>query len=103
MSAAIPGGLDEHGRIPETLCPSCRYILSTCCGCANVTADDAILVRGCLKGDASAIQRLVDRYHSDVFGLCVRLLQHRHDAEDVTQEVFLRIFRSLKRWDSNRP
>src|SRR5205823_2048942 len=32
-----------------------------------------------------------------------RMLYHRHDAEDVTQEVFLRIFRSLKRWDSNRP
>jgi RNA polymerase sigma-70 factor (ECF subfamily) len=31
------------------------------------------------------------------------LLQHRQDAEDVTQEVFLRIFRSLKRWDSYRP
>ncbi|WP_232056411.1 RNA polymerase sigma factor [Tuwongella immobilis] len=31
------------------------------------------------------------------------MLHHRHDAEDVTQEVFLRIFRSLHRWDSTRP
>jgi RNA polymerase sigma-70 factor (ECF subfamily) len=38
-----------------------------------------------------------------VFGLCVRLLRHRHDAEDVCQEVFLRIFRSLRRWDRKRP
>lgn len=68
-----------------------------------MTAEDAILVRGCLKGEAAAIQTLVDRYQSDVFGMCVRLLQHRHDAEDVTQEVFLRIFRSLKRWDMHRP
>lgn len=66
-------------------------------------AEDAILVRRCLKGDETAIQALVDRYHSDVFGLCVRLLHHRQDAEDVAQEVFLRIFRSLKRWDSSRP
>ena len=66
-------------------------------------AEDAILVRRCLKGDESAIQALVNRYHSDVFGLCVRLLHHRQDAEDVTQEVFLRIFRSLKRWDQERP
>ena len=33
----------------------------------------------------------------------MRLLGHRHDAEDVTQEVFLRIFRSLHRWDESRP
>ena len=66
-------------------------------------AEDAILVRRCLKGDESAIGALVERYQSDVFGLCVRLLHHRQDAEDVTQEVFLRVFRSLKRWDSTRP
>src|SRR5207249_6285127 len=69
----------------------------------TVSAEDAILVRRCLKGDETAIQGLVERYQSDVFGLCVRLLHHRQDAEDVTQEVFLRIFRSLKRWDSTRP
>jgi RNA polymerase sigma-70 factor (ECF subfamily) len=46
---------------------------------------------------------LVNRFHNDVYGLCVRLLHHRHDAEDVTQEVFLRIFRSLQGWDDSRP
>jgi len=66
-------------------------------------ADDAWLVRRCLKGDGPAVQELVDRFQGEVFGLCVRLLQNRHDAEDVTQEVFLRIFRSLKRWDKARP
>lgn len=68
-----------------------------------MSAEDAILVRRCLKGDEAAIQAIVDRYHGDVFGLCVRLLHHRQDAEDVTQEVFLRIFRSLKGWDPQRP
>src|SRR5436853_5544240 len=46
---------------------------------------------------------MVARFQAEVYGLCVRLLRHRHDAEDVTQEVFLRIFRSLKGWDSARP
>lgn len=64
---------------------------------------DALLVRNCLRGDATAMQALVDRFQPEVFGLCVRLLHHRQDAEDVAQEVFLRIFRSLRRWDSNRP
>ena len=62
-----------------------------------------MLVRCCLRGDASAMQRLVEQFQADVFGLCVRLLQHRHDAEDVVQEVFLRVFRSLRRYDARRP
>jgi RNA polymerase sigma-70 factor (ECF subfamily) len=45
----------------------------------------------------------LERFQADVYGLCVRLLNHRHDAEDVTQEVFLRVFRSLRRWDASRP
>lgn len=65
--------------------------------------DDAILVRRCLHGDNEAVHELVNRFQSEVFGLCVRLLNHRHDAEDVTQEVFLRIFRGLRGWDSRRP
>jgi RNA polymerase sigma-70 factor (ECF subfamily) len=68
-----------------------------------VSDDDALLVRRSLRGDAQAIQALLERYQSEVFGLCVRLLNHRHDAEDVTQEVFVRVFRSLRRWDSRRP
>lgn len=68
-----------------------------------MSADDVLLVRCCLRGETRAIQDLIERFQPNVFGLCVRLLHHRHDAEDVTQEVFLRIFRSLKRWDSKRP
>src|ERR1700760_5148751 len=49
------------------------------------------------------MEGLVAQFQADVFGLSVRLLQHRHDAEDVTQEVFLRVFRSLRRWDARRP
>ena len=69
----------------------------------HVSADDAFLVRRSLRGDSQAIEDLVWRFQSDVFGLCVRLLHNRHDAEDVTQETFLRVFRSLKRWDSSLP
>jgi RNA polymerase sigma-70 factor (ECF subfamily) len=69
----------------------------------TVSTDDATLVRRCLRGDAQAIHLLVSRFQAEVYGLCVRLLNHRHDAEDVTQEVFLRVFRSLRGWDSSRP
>jgi RNA polymerase sigma-70 factor (ECF subfamily) len=66
-------------------------------------SDDAGLVRRCLRNDADAIRALVERFQADVFGLCMRLLDNRHDAEDVSQEIFLRVFRSLRRWDGERP
>ena len=68
-----------------------------------MSSDDAALVRRCLRGETEAIRALVERFQAEVFGLCVRVLQHRQDAEDVVQEVFLRIFRSLRRWDKRRP
>jgi RNA polymerase sigma-70 factor (ECF subfamily) len=67
-----------------------------------VTAD-AELVRRCLAEDAGAVRELVERFKHDVHGLCYKLLRHAQDSEDVAQEVFVRVFRSLKRWDAARP
>jgi RNA polymerase sigma-70 factor (ECF subfamily) len=64
---------------------------------------DATLVRRCLAGDPAATREMVERFQTDVFAVCLRFLGHRHDAEDVAQEVFLRVFRSLRRWDDARP
>jgi RNA polymerase sigma-70 factor (ECF subfamily) len=66
-------------------------------------SDDSALVRRCLAKDAAAVRTLVERFQAEVFGLCYRMLNHRHDAEDVSQETFLRVFRSLRRWDPSRP
>lgn len=68
-----------------------------------MSAEDAGLVRRCLRGETEAVASLIGRFQGEVFGLCVRLLRHRQDAEDVTQEVFLRVFRSLEGWDPSRP
>jgi len=57
----------------------------------------------CLDGDQTAMVELVERYRSQVFGLCYRMLTQRQDAEDMTQETFLRVFRNLHRWDRTRP
>jgi RNA polymerase sigma-70 factor (ECF subfamily) len=67
-----------------------------------VSADDD-LVRRCRQGRPDATRELVERFQPEVYALCARLVSHRHDAEDVTQEVFLRVFRSLGRWDGVRP
>jgi RNA polymerase sigma factor (sigma-70 family) len=65
--------------------------------------EDAALVRRCQQRETAAIRQLIERFQPEVFGLCVRILNQRQDAEDVCQEVFLRIFRSLHRWDKTRP
>jgi RNA polymerase sigma-70 factor, ECF subfamily len=67
-----------------------------------VTDDFRSLVQRCCQGDQRAIRALVERYQQQVFGLCLRMLRNRHDAEDVTQETFLRAVRSLDRWDPSR-
>ncbi len=67
-----------------------------------MSADDELVGR-CLRGRPDAFQELVDRFQGEVYGLCARMLGHRHDAEDVTQEVFVRVARSLARWDRSRP
>jgi RNA polymerase sigma-70 factor (ECF subfamily) len=40
-------------------------------------------------------EEIYEQYHRKVFSLCLRLLGHREEAEDVTQEVFLQVFRKL--------
>lgn len=60
------------------------------------------LVRRCLEGDQLAMRALVERYQGQVFGLCYRMLGNRQDAEDATQETFIRVLHSLRRWDSSR-
>jgi RNA polymerase sigma-70 factor (ECF subfamily) len=65
--------------------------------------DDAALVQRCLSGDSEALRSLVLRYEHVVFSLCVRMLRDRHEAEDVAQEVFLRVVRHLAKWDAARP
>lgn len=64
---------------------------------------EACLVERCMAGDESAMRRFVNRFERLVYGLCLRMLGRREDAEDAAQDVFLRTFRSLHRWDSGRP
>ncbi len=69
---------------------------------ANVEPDAAVTIRQCLLGDAAAWAALVRSHHRRVYGLCLRFTASPTDAEDLTQEVFLRIYSSLKSFDADR-
>ena len=60
------------------------------------------LVNRCLTGDQSAMTELVSQYQHRVFSLCYRMLGHRQDAEDVTQQTFVRVLKNLRQWDQDR-
>src|SRR6266496_390023 len=53
------------------------------------------LVERCRRGDEVAFQELVDRYKDLVFALIARTVQDRSRAEDLAQDVFLRVHRGL--------
>jgi RNA polymerase sigma-70 factor (ECF subfamily) len=53
-------------------------------------------------GDASALRTLMERYRGPLFGYLVRMLASRDDAEDLFQEVFLRVLRHASRFQSGR-
>ena len=65
--------------------------------------DDASLVRRCLKDDPNAFRLLVEKYQAEVYGTALRIGRRPEDAEDLTQETFLRAFRALGRYDPTRP
>jgi len=55
------------------------------------------------QGDPEAFSRLVDAYQRAVFNMCYRMSGNAEDAEDAAQETFLRAFKSMRRYDLNRP
>lgn len=64
--------------------------------------DVTILVGKCLNGHQASIGQLIERFRGQVFGLCYRMLRQREDAEDATQETFVRVVRHLHQFDPTR-
>ena len=65
-------------------------------GTASKSLDqDTTLVERCLTGDATAWEDLVRTHTRRVYGLCYRFTGRDSEAQDLTQDVFLRVFRAL--------
>lgn len=63
-----------------------------------MSKSDEQLVAGALAGSARAWRQLVERHESRIYNLGYRLMGNSEDAMDLTQEVFLGVFRSLQRF-----
>jgi RNA polymerase sigma-70 factor (ECF subfamily) len=61
---------------------------------------DPLLLRRAQRGDQAAFRSLVEAYRTPVFNYVLRLTGDRANAEDLTQDVFLRVFQGLPRFSS---
>jgi RNA polymerase sigma-70 factor (ECF subfamily) len=59
---------------------------------------DSDLISRAVGGDPSAFQALVERHRSMVYRVAYRFAGNHHDAEDIAQDVFIKVYRSLDRF-----
>ena len=72
-------------------------------GSAQAAGADAVgLVARCVRGDGPAWAELVRMHGARVYGLCYRFTGSPPDAEDLTQDIFLKIYSRLRTWDPHR-
>lgn len=60
------------------------------------------LVRRCIAGDAVAWEEIVQRYNRRIYNICYRFAGTPDDAQDLTQEVFIKMYRTLGSYDVDR-
>jgi RNA polymerase sigma-70 factor (ECF subfamily) len=61
-----------------------------------------LLVRRCVVGDAAAWEEIVQRYHRRIYNVCYRFAGDSDNAQDLTQEVFIKMYRTLNTYDSGK-
>lgn len=59
-------------------------------------------IREVLKGERDAFAEIVELYKDKVYLICYRMLGNTHEAEDLTQETFLRAYVNIDRYNINR-
>jgi len=62
----------------------------------TLQADEAALIEELRAGSEEAFAWLIARYHQPIFSLLARTVQDRADAADLTQEVFVKVFRGIR-------
>jgi RNA polymerase sigma-70 factor (ECF subfamily) len=62
----------------------------------------AMLVRRCLAGDAAAWEEIVQTYNRRIYNICYRFAGSGDDAEDLTQEAFIKMYRTLSSYDPSK-
>jgi RNA polymerase sigma-70 factor (ECF subfamily) len=65
----------------------------------HTKTEEATLIRRVQSGDEMAFREVVDRYQTKVFSIIYGILRNRNDAEDIAQQVFAKIYFSIRSFD----
>ncbi len=68
-----------------------------------IASEEVALVRDAVGGNARAFDELVRLHHRRVYGYLQQMTRRHHDAEDLTQQTFIKAFHHLKGFDPQRP
>jgi len=60
------------------------------------------IIKDCLEGDQGAWRMLVDLYSKKVFNMAYQFTGSREEAEDLTQDIFMKLYRSLDKFDLDK-
>ncbi len=63
------------------------------------SSTDEGLVKGVLSGDEDAFSQLYERYRRPIYWAALRIIRNSEDAQDATQEIAFKLYRSLRQWD----
>ena len=63
--------------------------------------DDLKIIESCLLGNKNNFSRLIDKYKNMVYNLAYRMCNNSQEAQDISQESFLRTYQSLNRFNPN--
>lgn len=88
-------GLEWGTRVPQEL--SVPRVKSA--AAADEQAQSLALVRRCMAGEAPAWEEIVRLHNRRVYNLCYRFTGSMEDAEDLAQEVFIKVYRTLQSYD----
>lgn len=61
--------------------------------------EDKELIKKCQAGEKEAFQELIVKYHPFVYKFLIKVTQNKHEAEDLTQETFLKLIRNIEKFD----
>src|SRR5215213_2123758 len=80
----------QNGGIIETETAGAKEVEQ-----ATSSSTDLALAQSATTGNMPAFEELYNRHHRRVYSLCLRMLQNTAEAEDLTQEVFIQLYRKI--------